>query len=392
MPHPCFDHALKVGERSLLTNRDALSADFSSSIARVFLLETGTSQTRCFMSSSMNGWRPTPTQSNHVALSIVVPLYNECAVLPSLHSRLRSVLDKLEISYEIVLVDDGSRDGSEHDLRELAISSSVVTLVRLSRNFGKEAALTAGLDQTSGDAVVILDADLQDPPELISQMLAAFHDGSDIVCMKRRSRTGETWGKQLSAHLFYRLLNRISRVAIPEDTGDFRLMSRRAVNALQRLPERNRYMKGLFAWVGFPTHVIEYDREARAAGTTKWNVLSLFGLALEGITSFSVAPLRWATAAGLLAALIGISFGLYVVLKTLVFGDPIGGYPSLIAVITFMCGIQLLSIGLVGEYVGKTYFETKQRPLYVILDVIGTPATSSRTTTRTGPKIHGVSN
>ncbi len=301
-------------------------------------------------------------------------------------------MDKLEISYEIVLVDDGSRDGSEHDLRELAISSSVVKLVRLSRNFGKEAALTAGLDQTSGDAVVILDADLQDPPELISQMLAAFHDGSDIVYMKRRSRTGETWGKQLSAHLFYRLLNRISSVAIPEDTGDFRLMSRRAVNALQRLPERNRYMKGLFAWVGFPTHVIEYDREARAAGTTKWNVLSLFGPALEGITSFSVAPLRWATAAGLLAALIGISFGLYVVLKTLVFGDPIGGYPSLIAVITFMCGIQLLSIGLVGEYVGKTYFETKQRPLYVILDVIETPATSSCTTARAEPKIHIVSN
>lgn len=344
------------------------------------------------MSSPTNGWRPTPAHLNPIALSIVVPIYNERAVLPLLYRRLRTALDPLKISYEIVLVDDGSRDGSENDLHDLATRSSVVKLVRLSRNFGKEAALTAGLDQTCGDAVVILDADLQDPPELISQMLAAFHNGSDIVCMKRRSRSGETWGKRLSAHLFYRLLNRISRVAIPEDTGDFRLMSRRAVDALQRLPERNRYMKGLFAWVGFPTHVIEYDREARAAGTTKWNVLSLFGLALEGITSFSVAPLRWATAAGLLAALLGISFGLYIVLKTLVFGDPIGGYPSLIAVITFMCGIQLLSIGLVGEYVGKTYFETKQRPLYVIRDVVGNPATSSRTTARSESKIHAVSN
>jgi glycosyltransferase involved in cell wall biosynthesis len=344
------------------------------------------------MSSALNGWRPAPRLTKHIALSIVVPIYNERAVLPLLYRRLRNALDPLKISYEIVLIDDGSQDGSGDDLLELAMSSTVVKLVRLSRNFGKEAALTAGLDQTSGDAVVLLDADLQDPPELISQMLAAFYNGSDIVCMKRRSRTGETWSKRFSAHLFYRLLNRISRVEIPEDTGDFRLMSRRAVNALQLLPERNRYMKGLFAWVGFPTHVIEYDREARAAGTTKWNVLSLFGLALEGITSFSVVPLRWTTAAGLLVALLGISFGLYIVLKTLVFGDPIGGYPSLIAVITFMGGIQLVSIGLVGEYVGKTYFETKQRPLYVIRDVIGNTAASSRTTSLPERKLHVASN
>lgn len=344
------------------------------------------------MNSVSKAWRPEPRLTDHVDLSIVVPIYNERTVLPMLYGRLRRVLDPLEISYELVLVDDGSSDGSGDDLLELATASSVVKVVRLSRNFGKEAALTAGLDQTCGDAVIILDADLQDPPELISQMLAAFHDGSDIVGMRRRSRAGETWIKRLSAHLFYRLLNRISRVEIPEDTGDFRLMSRRAVNALQLLPERNRYMKGLFAWVGLPTHVIEYDREARAAGTSKWNVLGLFGLALEGITSFSVAPLRWATSLGLLVALLGTSFGLWIVIKTLVFGNPVGGYPSLIAVITFMGGIQLLSIGLVGEYVGKTYFETKKRPLYVIRDVVRNPAASSRTNPLPERKFHAASN
>lgn len=314
--------------------------------------------------------RPDPRLLGYVALSIVVPIYNERAVLPLLYARLRSVLDPLQTSYELVLVDDGSSDGSGDYLLELAASNAVVKAVRLSRNFGKEAALTAGLDQACGDAVIIVDSDLQDPPELIVQMLAAFHEGSDIVCMRRRSRVGDTWTKRLSAHLFYRLLNRISQVKIPEDTGDFRLMSRRAVNALQLLPERNRYMKGLFAWVGLPTHVIEYDRQARAGGKTKWSVLGLIGLAFEGITSFSVAPLRWATGLGLLAALLGTSFGLWIVVNALMFGNTVGGYPSLVAVITFMGGIQLLSIGVVGEYVGKTYLEAKQRPLYVLRDVV----------------------
>lgn len=344
------------------------------------------------MSAVAKVWRPDSRLTDRVDLSVVVPIYNERPVLPLLYRRLCSVLDLLEASYEIVLVDDGSSDGSGDALLELAATSSVVKVVRLSRNFGKEAALTAGLDQTCGEAVIILDADLQDPPELISQMLAAFRNGSDIVCMRRRSRAGETWVKRLSAHLFYRLLNRISQVEIPEDTGDFRLMSRRVVNALQLLPERNRYMKGLFAWVGFPTHVIEYDREARAAGTTKWNALGLFGLAFEGITSFSVAPLRWATGLGLLVALLGTSFGLWIVISTLMFGNPVGGYPSLIAVITFMGGIQLLSIGLVGEYVGKVYSETKQRPLYVIRDVIRKNAVSTDAAPLPERKFHVASN
>jgi len=325
------------------------------------------------MRSESTPWLPEPGTSEHVQLSIVIPIYNERTVLPLLYERLTRVLAPLAISYELVLVDDGSRDESGDYMVALAASCPEVKAVRLSRNFGKEAALTAGLDLSVGDAVVVLDADLQDPPELIGQMLAAFHAGSDIVSMKRRSRAGETWHKRFSAHLFYRLLNRLSHVEIPADTGDFRLMSRRAVNALKQLPERNRYMKGLFAWVGFPTHVIEYDREERAAGDTKWNTLSLFGLAFQGITSFSVKPLRWATALGLLAALIGFSFGLWIVIDALFHGNKVGGYPSLIAVITFLGGVQLLSIGVVGEYVGKTYFEAKQRPLYVLRDVVQHP-------------------
>ena len=320
---------------------------------------------------------------DRVDLSVVVPLYNERAVLPLLVERLTHVLAPLGVSYELVLVDDGSRDGSGAYLPELAASNPHIKAARLSRNFGKEAALTAGMDLSTGDAVVILDADLQDPPELIGTMLEAMRAGSDIVSMKRRTRAGESWGKRLSAHLFYRLMSRISHFEIPEDTGDFRLMSRRAVNALNSLPERNRYMKGLFAWVGFPTHVIEYDREARAAGTTKWNFLGLIGLALEGITSFSIVPLRWATGLGLLAALIGISFGLWIVVDALFHGNQVAGYPSLIAVITFLGGVQLLSVGLLGEYVGKTYFETKQRPLYVLRDVVQNPHPASPATLST---------
>lgn len=325
------------------------------------------------MRPESGSWLPDSRTPDQVHLSVVIPIYNERVVLPMLYERLTRLLAPLAVSYELVLVDDGSRDGSGDYMVQLAASCPEVKAVRLSRNFGKEAALTAGLDLSVGDAVVVLDADLQDPPELIAQMLAAFHAGADIVSMKRRSRAGESWHKRLSAHLYYRLLNWLSHVEIPADTGDFRLMSRRAVNALKQLPERNRYMKGLFAWVGFPTQVIEYDRDARAAGDTKWNTLALFGLAFQGITSFSVKPLHWAIGVGLVAALLGFSFGLWIVIDALLHGNAVGGYPSLIAVITFLGGVQLLSIGVVGEYVGKTYFESKQRPLYVLRDVVHHP-------------------
>lgn len=322
------------------------------------------------MSSISEAWLVAPPTSQAVELTLLVPVYNELAMLPILHDRLRTVLDGLGITYELLFVDDGSRDGSDQYLVDLASAHPNIRVVRLSRNFGKEAALTAGLAQTNSQAVVILDADLQDPPELIPQMLTAWHAGADVVCMRRRTRAGETRTKRFSAHLFYRLLNRLSKVDIPEDTGDFRLLSRRAVEALNQLDERNRYMKGLFAWIGLPTRVIEYDRAPRAAGDTKWNYLGLLGLAFEGITSFSVAPLRMVTGLGLLTACIGMGFGLWIIAKTLLLGEPVQGYPSLVSLITFLGGIQLISVGVLGEYVGKTYFEAKHRPVYLIRDIV----------------------
>lgn len=302
-------------------------------------------------------------------VSVVIPVFNERAVLPVLHQRLADVFELLPVRYELVLVDDGSTDGSGQYMVELAQRVPGVRSVRLSRNFGKEAALTAGIEHARGDAVIVIDADLQDPPELIPQMLDAWQGGADVVAMKRRSRAGETVLKRWSAYLFYRLLSRISAVDIPRDTGDFRLMSRKAVEALSRLPERNRYMKGLFAWIGLPTTVIEYDRASRAAGNSQWDYLSLLRLAFEGITSFSVAPLRLAMVLGALIACGGVLFGAWIILKTLVLGEIVPGYPSMIALMTVLGGTQLLSIGLLGEYVGKIYFEAKQRPVYLVRDI-----------------------
>lgn len=308
-------------------------------------------------------------QPRSTRISIIIPFLNELDVLPLCHARLRQVLDALGEPWEIVFVDDGSQDGSAEYLAGLMASQPGLKLVRLSRNFGKEAAMTAGLAHASGAAVILLDADLQDPPELIPDMVRAWREGADVVCMRRRSRAGESWLKRASAYAYYRLLSRLSRAAIPPDTGDFRLMSRRAVDALLRLPERCRYMKGLYAWIGMPTRVIDYDRAPRAAGTTKWNYFALLRLAMEGITSFSTAPLRWATAAGVTAAALGALFGLVIIFKTLIFGDDVEGYPSLMAMITFLSGIQLITIGLLGEYMGKTYMEAKQRPVYLVSEV-----------------------
>jgi len=306
-------------------------------------------------------------------LSIIIPVYNEREVLPLCLQRLEAVLKQLGSSTELLFVDDGSQDGSAEYLSAQAIAGASTRIVRLSRNFGKEAALTAGLEYARGEAVIILDADLQDPPELIPDMIEQWRQGADVVLMQRRSRAGESWFKRTSAHLFYRLLQHLSRSYIPTDTGDFRLMSRRAVEALKQLPERNRFMKGLFAWVGMPTVVLKYDRAPRAAGTSKWNYLGLLHLAIEGITSFSISPLRWTMGLGFLAALIGSTFGFWIVFKAIVMGDPVQGYPSLIAIITFLGGVQLLAVGIVGEYVGKTYIESKQRPNYLVRDVTHAP-------------------
>lgn len=316
---------------------------------------------------------PSRLSSNGPVISVVIPVFNENPVLPLLYKRLHGVLDSLDCQCEIVFVDDGSSDGSSDYLAGLAYSHPKIRLVRLSRNFGKEAATTAGLDHARGRAAIIMDADLQDPPELIPVMVEAWRSGADVVVMQRRSRAGESLAKRFCAYLFYRLLGRLSDVSIPKDVGDFRLMSRRAIDALGRMRERNRYMKGLFAWIGLPTKVIPFDREPRTAGDSKWNLSGLLRLAMEGVTSFSVSPLRCVTFIGLLTALGSAVFGAVIVAKTLVMGSVVSGYPSIMAVMTFLGGVQLLSIGLVGEYVGRIYIESKQRPIYVIEEVCELP-------------------
>jgi polyisoprenyl-phosphate glycosyltransferase len=317
-------------------------------------------------------------------LSVVVPVYNERDVLPQCLERLQRVLASLHMTTELLFIDDGSRDGSAEWLIEHTAGVEMCRVIRLSRNFGKEAAMTAGLAMARGDAVVLIDADLQDPPEIIPDMIAQWRMGVDVVLMQRRARQGESGFKRLSSRLFYRLLSFSSSLEIPVDVGDFRLMNRRAVDALNRLPERNRYMKGLFAWVGMPTVVLQYDRAPRAAGASKWNYFELFRLAIEAITSFSTRPLKLAILLGLVAAFCGGAFGLWIVFKALAFGDPVQGYPSLIAIITFLGGAQLITVGIVGEYVGKTYIESKQRPVYLIRDVIESIESGADTTEISG--------
>ncbi|MGB1458089.1 glycosyltransferase family 2 protein [Spongiibacter marinus] len=306
-------------------------------------------------------------------LSIVVPFYNEATVLPLCLARILAVTDVLNEPVELIFVDDGSIDGSAEILAEASADLKQVKIIRLSRNFGKEAAMTAGIEHSRGEALIILDADLQDPPELIPDMLKVWREGADVVLMQRSSRAGESWAKRASAHLYYRLLNRLSSHSIPPDVGDFRLMNRRAIDALNSLPERNRYMKGLFAWIGMETRILRYDRAPRAAGITKWDYLGLIRLAMEGITSFSISPLRCSTVLGAGAASLGALYGIWIVLKAMLLGDAVVGYPSLIAVITFLGGCQLLTIGILGEYVGKTYMEAKQRPNYLVREIIAAP-------------------
>ena len=299
-------------------------------------------------------------------LSVVVPLFNEADVVYELHRRLKYAMDGLGLDWEVVYVNDGSRDTTLQQLETLRASAPEVALVNLSRNFGKEIATTAGLDHARGQAVIVMDGDLQDPPELIPKLVAAWHDGADMVYAQRCMRQGETWLKKVTASLFYRLMRLLGDVPLPSDVGDFRLMSRRVVDALLLLREQHRFMKGLFAWVGFPTVAVTYVREPRAAGKTKWNYWKLWNLAIEGITSFSVAPLKLATYLGLATAVFAALFAGQLVVRTLLFGNPVAGYPSLMAVVMFLGGVQLITLGIIGEYLGRVFNETKQRPLYLV--------------------------
>jgi glycosyltransferase involved in cell wall biosynthesis len=306
-----------------------------------------------------------PATSRQI-LSVVVPVFNEQEVLPEFHKRTTAVLGALSVDWEIVYVNDGSRDRTLEVLEGIQREDQHAAVVDLSRNFGKEIALTAGLDYARGDAVVVIDADLQDPPELIPDLVQGWHEGYDVVYAKRTRRDGETFMKKLTAHLFYRLIRRVTRFEIPADTGDFRLLSRRAVDALKQLREQHRFMKGLFAWIGYPQKAVAYRRDARFAGETKWNFWKLWNFAIEGITSFTIAPLKFATYLGLTVALYAFVYAGWTILKTLLFGNAVPGYPSLLVVVLFLGGVQLLAIGILGEYVGRMFNETKGRPLYLV--------------------------
>jgi len=307
---------------------------------------------------------PAPRAS--ATLSVVVPVYNEEAVLPEFQRRLAAALDAVPGAAEIIYVNDGSRDGSMALLAEFHRTDARVAVIDLSRNFGKEVAMTAGLDHAGGDAVVVIDADLQDPPETIPEMVRAWTEGYDVVVMRRRTRAQESWLKKATARTFYRAMGRMGTIDIPENVGDFRLLSARAVTALRRFPERSRFMKGLFAWIGFPCKEIEYDRDGRYAGKTKWNYWRLWNFALEGITSFSVVPLKIASYMGFLAALVAFARGAYFIAKTLIYGDPVPGFPTLVVLVLFLGGLQLMALGIIGEYLARMFIEVKQRPLYLV--------------------------
>ncbi len=302
-------------------------------------------------------------------LTVVVAAFNEAESLPALHPRIAAVLDGLAgegVEGHVLYVDDGSRDRTWAVLDDIAAADPRVSLLRLSRNFGKEAALTAGLDLVHEGAAIILDADGQDPPELVPQFVAKWREGYDDIHGTRTARDGEGWFKRATAHGFYRVMQRLSKTPIPTDTGDFRLLSPRALAALRQLRERHRFMKGLFGWVGFQQVAIPYHREARVAGRSKFNAWRLWNFALEGVTSFSTAPLRVATYLGVLTAVLAFVYALWVVIKAMFWGDPVAGWPTMMTVILLLGGVQLMALGVIGEYLGRLYEESKQRPLYLV--------------------------
>lgn len=311
-------------------------------------------------------------------LSVIVPVYNEQEVLEIFHHTLDEVIASMESeSVEVLYINDGSKDDSWRVIQSLSSEHAEIRCINLSRNFGKEAAMTAGLDVSQGDAVIFLDADLQDPPELIPEMLTTWRQGFDVVNMKRKERQGESKFKIFSAYCYYRLLEAMSDSPIEKDVGDFRLLSRRVVTEIKNLPERNRYMKGIMSWPGFHSTTLYFDRPERAAGETKWSFIQLVRLGLAGITSFSVKPLKMATWAGALVSATAFLYGAWVMLKTLLIGEVVAGYPSLMLVQLFLGGVQLLAIGVLGEYVGRIFTETKARPIYIIMDEESTAAANN---------------
>jgi polyisoprenyl-phosphate glycosyltransferase len=311
-------------------------------------------------------------------LSVVVPSFNEERVIRQTHQRLLTALTPLETEFEIVYVDDGSTDGTGIILHELSATDSRVRVVRFARNFGHQMAVTAGLDHACGEAVVLIDADLQDPPEVIPQMVALWREGYQVVYGVRRHRPGETFVKRSSAAAFYRLINLMSDVPIPLDTGDFRLMDRCVVDVLREMPEQHRFIRGMVSWVGFRQCPIYYERSPRFAGESKYPLGKMIRFALDGVTSFSTVPLRWATWAGLLAAGISLLGIIYAVITRLMTNSWVPGWAAIFVAVLFVGGVQLLSLGAIGEYVGRIYGEAKGRPLYIVAERVGFAPTAGR--------------
>lgn len=312
-----------------------------------------------------------PPDSGNVEISVVVPLYNEELNIEYLFKRLLSELSRLDMTYEIVCVNDGSKDNTIGCLIEHHHQNPKIKVVNLSRNYGKEIALSAGLDYANGNAVIPIDADLQDPPELIAELVEKWREGYDVVYATRRSRQGESWVKRFTANVFYRTIDSLSQVPIPRNTGDFRLLDRRVVDALKRMPERTHFMKGLFAWVGFKQTSVIYDRPARYKGETKWNYWKLWNFAIDGITSFSFLPLKVWSYVGLLVAIPSFFYASFLVIRTLIYGIDFPGYASIMVAVLFLGGVQLVSLGVLGEYLGRVYEEVKGRPLYLVRESYG---------------------
>lgn len=314
---------------------------------------------------------PTPREAFRPALlSIVVPAYNEADNVVAFHRAMRVAMRDLDQPFEVVFVNDGSRDATLAHMKALRARHTNTTVVNLSRNFGKEIAITAGLDHAKGEAVVIMDADLQHPPHVIADMIDGWRAGYDVVYGVRRARAGESLLKRTTAQAFYRLMRKMGRVEMPENAGDFRLLSRKAVDAVCALREHHRFMKGVFAWVGFAAKPVVFDVAPRHAGVSKFNFWTLWNFSLEGLTSHTMAPLKASTYLGLVVACIAFLYGGYTIAKTLLFGDPVPGYPTLVTVVLFLGGVELIVLGVIGEYLGRIFNETKNRPLYFVSDVM----------------------
>lgn len=308
-------------------------------------------------------------EGREALLTVVIALHNEEKAIAALFSEMSRIETKVDCRVEYICVNDGSTDATLARLREELVRKTNIVIVDLARNFGKEAAMTAGLAQARGDAVLVIDADLQDPPSLIPEFLSKWREGYDVVYGVRTSRASDTLIKRMTAAMFYGLFNRVADTKIPLGAGDFRLMDRRVVLALLQMPERNRFMKGLFSWVGFKQTGVEYRRESRAGGESSFSYPRLVDFAIDGLTSFSILPLRLASLAGILVSIVGFSYATYLILRTLVEGVDVPGYASIMVVMMFLGGVQLICLGFIGEYLGRLYVEAKGRPLYVIAGI-----------------------